>query len=269
MDGTAAVLQAVSQAGVPHLVHGSSVAAYTPAPRWERVGEDWARGGIRGSAYSRDKALAEQLLDAFAIRFPDVRVSRIRPCAVVQRESGSQFGRWMLGPLVPRALAGRRLLPVPLWPALRGQVVHADDVAEAIRLILDGRAPGAFNLAAEPVLTSRGLGRLLGGFRLPVPRGLIKALAWPTWRAGLQPIHPGWFNLADLAVLVSTERADRELGWKPGHDATGALHELVTGVRERAGAASVPLRPGDRGPLRAPAYQSQNDRLPFDRGTPR
>jgi nucleoside-diphosphate-sugar epimerase len=269
VDGTLAVLQAVGDSGVPHLIHGSSVAAYTPAPRWMPVGEDWPHGGIRGSAYSRDKALAEQLIDSFAERCPGVTVSRIRPCAVVQHESGGQFGRWILSPIIPGSVAGHLWLPVPLWPALRGQIVHADDVANAIRLILAGRVSGAFNLAAERVLTSRALGDVLGGLRLPLPLAALKALAWPAWRAGIQPIHPGWFDLADRAPLVSTERAERELGWKAWFDAAEALNELVAGIRARAGGASEPLRPETHGPLRRlrqmgwgrPTHQTQSDRL--------
>ena len=65
--------------------------------------------------------------------------------------------------LVPRRVLGRRWLPVPLWPGLRLQVVHADDVAQAIRLILEQRATGACNLAGDPMLRATDLARIVGG----------------------------------------------------------------------------------------------------------
>ncbi|NBH05614.1 NAD-dependent epimerase/dehydratase family protein, partial [Amycolatopsis sp. SID8362] len=50
--GTRHVLAAAADAGVPHLVVASSVAAYGPAPRWDKVSEYHPCTGIQHSAYS-------------------------------------------------------------------------------------------------------------------------------------------------------------------------------------------------------------------------
>ncbi|MDQ0379454.1 NAD-dependent epimerase/dehydratase family protein [Amycolatopsis thermophila] len=247
IEGSQEVLAAVADAGVPHLVCASSVAAYTPGPRWTRVDEDWPRAGVPGSAYSRDKARLERLVELFARQHPDIGVAVFRPCAVAQHESGSQLARWTLSPLLPTGILGNRWLPVPLWDGLRGQVVHSGDVADAICRMLDRRAEGAFNLAAEPVLGVHDLTELLGGFRVPVPRRLITGLALPTWRLGLQPMHPGWLTLADQVPLMDTTRARAHLGWEPRHDAKETLAEVIAGMRDGSGAASGPLAPRDVG----------------------
>jgi UDP-glucose 4-epimerase len=253
--GTANLLRAA--AGVPHLVCASSVAAYTPADRWRRVTETWSVAGVQGSAYSADKAELEAQLDAFGQRHPGVRVARIRPCAVVQRDAAAEYWNWLLSPWLPRRLLGHRWLPVPLWTQMRLQVVHADDVAQAIRLILTRRATGAFNLATEPVLRATDLAAVLGGVRVPLPLRLLTVLAWASWRLGLQPLHPGWLRLADRACLVDTDRA-RDLGWSPRHDAASTVAELVAAMREGHAGASPPLAP-PRGPVRLgrPSHQSQ------------
>jgi UDP-glucose 4-epimerase len=243
------VLDAAAAAGVDQLVCASSVAAYRPAGRRARIAEDWPHGGIRGSAYSRDKAALEDLLVTFRERHPGTVQATVRPCAVVQNDAASEFTRWTLSPLLPAAVIGWRLLPFPVWPALRAQLVHADDVAAAVRTVIDRQVPGAFNLATEPVLTASRIARTMGGLPVPVPRAALTAMAWSTWRAGLQPVHPGWLRLADQVPLVSADRARAELGWEPRHDAAGALEELVTGIRRRAGTASPPLAPGRRGGL--------------------
>lgn len=241
--GGANVLAAAEAAGVPHLVVGSSVAAYGPAPRWERVGEDWPCTGVEGSAYSAEKAEFERTVADYATRH---RVAAIRPCAVLHGDSGGQFTRWVLGPWLPRRALGRRWLPVPLWRGLRLQVVHADDVAQALRLIVSSGSTGAFNLATEPVLPASRLATLLGGFRLPVPKTPMLALAWLGWRAGLQPMHPGWLRLADRAPLVDTSRARTELGWSPRHDARATMAEVIAAMRHGRGGASRPLLPETR-----------------------
>lgn len=262
VDGTAAVLRAAGRAEVAHVVCASSVAAYTPAPRWTHVTEDWPRGGIPGSAYSQDKVATEDLLDRFAVRHPATTVTRIRPCAVVQRSAAAEIAAWTLSPLVPRALLGRRLTPIPVWPQLRAQMVHSDDVADALYRILAGRVGGTFNLAAGPVLNWRDLASILGGFAVPVPRRALALLAWPTWRTGLQPAHPGWLTMSDRTALVDTSHAEQTLGWKPGHDSVSALAELVAGIRSGATGASPPLRP-DRTVHRvlSPSHQSQRPRV--------
>lgn len=61
VGGTRRVLEAVAAAGVPHLVHVSSVGAYSPKRDDEPVDESWPTEGIPTSRYSVHKAAAERL----------------------------------------------------------------------------------------------------------------------------------------------------------------------------------------------------------------
>ncbi len=241
--GTRNVLAAVAAAGVRHLVVLSSVAAYGPAPRWEKITEDWPCDGIATSAYSRGKAGLEALLDRFEESHSEIGVARLRPCAILQRRAAGEFERWLLGPAVPAGVVGRRWLPIPLWPGLRAQAVHSSDVAEAIRLVLASGFTGAVNLAAPEVLGADALAGLLGGIRVPAPRSLVRVAALAAWRTGALPLHPGWLDLADSAPLMDTTLAETALGWKPRHDAASVIAELVDGLRSSEGAPSPPLAP--------------------------
>ncbi|WP_158843691.1 NAD-dependent epimerase/dehydratase family protein [Saccharothrix deserti] len=254
ITGTAHVLRAAERVGVPHLVVTSSVAAYTPASA--PVDEAWPCGGVPGSAYSAQKVELERLVDGR----PGVAV--VRPCAVVQPDAGAEIERWVLSPLIPYRVVGRSWLPVPLWRGLRVQIVHAEDVARAVRTILRLRAVGAFNIAADPPLRAAELASVLGGFMVPVPLAVLRALAWPTWRVGLQPVHPGWLTLADQASLVDCDRM-RALGWEPSHEPRQALESFVAAVAAGRGAWG-PLAPQRRGRWRRlgfgrPVHQSQGD----------
>ena len=254
ITGTAHVLRAAERAGVPHVVVASSVAAYTPAPG--PVDESWPCGGVPGSAYSAQKAELERLVAGRA------GIAVVRPCAVVSPDAGGELARWVLSPLLPARVLGRRWLPVPLWRGLRAQVVHAEDVARAIRVVLAHRAAGAFNVAADPVMGARELASVFGGFMVPVPSALLRAVAWPTWRLGLQPMHPGWLRLADQASLVDCSRI-RALGWSPLHEPRDALAAFVAAVAEGRGTWG-PLAPRDVGRWRGPGFgrpvnQSQGD----------
>jgi nucleoside-diphosphate-sugar epimerase len=264
--GTRHVLAAAAATGVPHVVAASSVAAYGPSPRWAKVAEDWPCDGIAGSAYSRGKAALETLLDRFEQKYPEVRVARIRPCAILHRRAAGEFARWLLGPAVPAGIVGGRRLPVPLWTDLRAQVVHTADVADAIRSILDTGFTGPVNLAAPEVLDADALAGVLGGVRLPVPKPVVQAATRAAWLGGVLPLHPGWLELADRAALADTTLAETALGWQPRYDAAAALADLVAGLRTGAGAASPPLAPPRRDGVLArlrsltrvgPSHQSQ------------
>lgn len=257
VTGSANVLAATAAAGVPHLVCASSAGAYAPADRWRRVTEDWPCTGVPGSLYSAHKAALESQLDTFTDAHPHLRVARIRPCGVAQPDAAAELASWLLSPWLPRTALGHRWLPLPLWPGLRLQVVHADDVARAIRLALTATATGPFNLAAEPLLNARDLAAAMRGVRLPVPLPVLRGAAWAAWRAGLQPLHPGWLRLADRASLVDPTRAREQLGWTPHHHAADVVTELVEAIRDRRHGPGPPLRPSRRIHFGHPTHQDQ------------
>ena len=63
VGGTRRVLESATAERVPHLVHMSSVGAYSPKTDDLPVAESYPARGIRSSMYSRHKAAAESLLD--------------------------------------------------------------------------------------------------------------------------------------------------------------------------------------------------------------
>lgn len=245
VGGTARVLDAVARAGVPALVHASSVGAYSPSPR-ERteplmVDETWPTHGVPTSAYSREKAYTERLLDAFEARHA-LRVVRLRPSLIFQADAASRIRRLFLGTLAPgRLIASGKL---PLVPTVRGlwfQVVHTDDVAEAFVTAVVDEVSGAFNLAAAPVLSLDDVAEALEARPVTVPSAAVRGAVRAGWSARLQPIDVGWYDLARRSPLLDTTRAHRELHWSPTHSATATLRELLSSMAAGEGAATAAL----------------------------
>jgi UDP-glucose 4-epimerase len=251
VEGSRRVFAAVAAAGVPALVYASSVGAYSPGPKDERVDESWPVDGIPSSAYSRHKATVERLLDATELANPSMRVVRLRPGLIFKAESASEIRRLFLGPLVPGWLVQPRLIPVvPRTPRLIFQAVHSRDIGEAYRLAVTGEAAGAFNIAAQPVIGAPELARLVRARELPVPASLLRGAAALTWRAHLQPADAGWIDLALGVPTMDIGRARRELGWSPEYDSLDALTELLNGLRHGQGFPTPPLDPDTAGPAR-------------------
>ncbi|MCM0675843.1 NAD-dependent epimerase/dehydratase family protein [Micromonospora phytophila] len=242
VGGSRAVIEAVVRAGVPALVYASSVGTYAPGPKDHPVSERWPVTGVPGSSYSRDKADVEALLDRTEREHPGLRVVRLRPGLVFQRAAATEITRYFVGPFVPlRLLRFGRLPLVPTNPRLRMQAVHAEDVADAYARAALGEARGAFNIAADPVLTPELVARHFHGWTVPVAGPLLRAAAALTWRARLQPIDAGWVQLALNAPLMSSDRAETELGWRPRHDALSALKELIAGMAHGEHTGSPPM----------------------------
>jgi nucleoside-diphosphate-sugar epimerase len=240
--GSLAVTKAVLRAGVPTLVYASSVGAYAPGPKHAYVKENWPHTGVLQSSYSRHKALVEGMLDAVEADHPTLRVVRLRPGLIFQREAGTSIGRYFAGPLLPaRALRYQRIPVIPSHPALRVQVVHADDVADAYARALRSDVRGAFNVAAGPVLDPAVAAEVFRGVQVPVPGIVLRSAAALSWKLRLQPVDAGWVNLGLNAPLMSCDRIADELGWRPLVDAVTALKELVAGLAARAHTDSPPL----------------------------
>jgi UDP-glucose 4-epimerase len=241
--GSRRVIDAVVAAGVPALIHASSVGTYAAGPKDQAVTESWSPTGIDTSIYSRQKALVEKLVEDAERAHPDTRFVRMRTSLVFKAEASAEIGRLFLGPLVPRRLLRRSLLPVvPSHPRLVFQAVHADDAAEAYRLAVHGDVRGAFNVAADPVITSHELSALLSARPVPVGGRLLRGVVGATWRLRLHPTEPGWIDLAMGVPVMATDRARDELGWRPRHSAVEALGELLDGFAHGVAGPTPPLR---------------------------
>jgi nucleoside-diphosphate-sugar epimerase len=244
VDGSRRVFEAAAEAGVERLVHASSVGVYSPGPKDRAVDESWPREGIASSFYSRHKVAAEDALDVIEADVPQLRVVRLRPALIFQREAGPEVRRLFAGPLLPARLVRPGVLPVlPLPEGLVVQGVHADDVADAYVRAVVSDVRGPFNIAADPVLDAQSLTGRFGGMAVPVAPGVLRASATATWRARLQPTEPGWVGLAMRSPLLSWQRATAELGWRPRVSALDALVELFDGMAHRTGGRTAVLRP--------------------------
>lgn len=261
VGGTIRVVEAAALRGVGRVVVASSVGAYAAGGGHRPVDESWPVSGIATSVYSRQKAEVERHLDRLERAHRDLAIVRMRTSLVFARRAAAEIDRYFLGPLVPSSLIGRGLLPVlPVPRDVRFQVVHSSDVAEAYRSAALGDARGAFNVAAEPVLTADDLAGALHARRLNISERVLRFGAATTHALRLQRTSPGWVDLGLGAPTMDIGRAHRELGWHASRSARDVLDELVGGLADRAGADTPPLRPGRNGSCTAVLTSTTSDR---------
>jgi nucleoside-diphosphate-sugar epimerase len=182
------------------------------------------------------------MLDVFERAQPGVRVVRMRTSLVFQRTAAAEIHRLFLGRLLPWHLP-HFLRLVPDLADLQFQATHADDIADAYRRALITDVRGAFNIAAEPVLNPTQIANIVGGRAVPMPAGVLRAVAATSYRLRIQPSEPGWLDMAMQTPLMDTSRGRADLGWEPHRTSLDAFRELIDGIGDGAGDGTYPLQP--------------------------
>jgi dTDP-glucose 4,6-dehydratase len=179
-------------------VHVSTDEVYGPSLQGVFREEDKRPGHAQAtSVYAKSKAIADDIARRFS---GDIEVVVVRPtnCFGPWQHPEKAFARW-----VTRALAGRR---IPVWgDGLHvRQWLYADDLAEAIGLILDARSPEpVYNVGPRhrPEITN-----------LDLATWLLCYLGLPEERLVLTPYDR---PRHDRRYAVNPSRIEA-LGWRPG-----------------------------------------------------
>ena len=136
--------------------------------------------------------------------------------------------------------------------------MHSVDVADAYAAALTRPVTGAFNIAAEPPLSGVDLGRLLGSRTVEVPPAVVRAVLGAAFQLHAVPATQGLLDLAMSVPVMSTERAEAELGWSPTSDAADALHAFLDGLQTGTCPHSAAAGEGDQ---RSAAFARGRDRV--------
>jgi nucleoside-diphosphate-sugar epimerase len=239
VEGTLNAFRAAADAGASRFVYASSVAAYgfhadNPVP----LAEDWPVRPDARFAYAEEKAELEALLQVEAAQHPRTHLYLLRPPIVLGPHAAGakvELPRLLatIGGAAWRAFERLPIgVPLPV-PAVPVQFVHEADVGDAIvRCAVGAGPPGAYNIAADDVLTARDVARELGVVPLPMPLGPVTAgaralAALP--RSGVVPPAAGWVTALARPGIVDCTKAKEQLGWQPQRSSRDALREALAG----------------------------------------
>jgi nucleoside-diphosphate-sugar epimerase len=240
LDGSRNVFEAAATAGVKRVVYASSVAAYgfhgeNPQP----LTEDVPARGTAAHYYSAQKAEVEEML-ADALHGTRTAAYVFRPCIVAGPQAPllidslpySQISERLPGPVLSLLDGLPILRPVLPDPGVPFQLIHHDDVATAVRAAVLGRGrAGIYNLAGAGQLTVKQLAEELGWYSIPVPELAVDAAAEMISRLGFLPAQAQWIAAFREPVIMSTEKARKELRWRPRHNALDTLRETIRATR--------------------------------------
>ncbi len=142
LEGTWNACRSAAEAGVRKLVVSSSIAAYSTLPdNPVPVTEDTPlRGLYTDFYYNQHKHANEIWLDWLQLAFPQLIISRLRPCIV-------------MGPNQSAATSyiqpNKTHFTSPGANHIRLQLVHEDDLASAFYTMVQNDLPGAYNVVGD------------------------------------------------------------------------------------------------------------------------
>ena len=234
VDGTLNAFRAAAQAGARRFVYASSVAAYGFHPD-NPVGmtEEWPVRPAARLFYAQEKAELEHLLQAEATGAAGPALYLLRPPVVLGPHAVGAKDL-LPGPLAPlgRILTsriGRSPVPLPaLVPLLPLQFVHEDDLGQALlRCVLGAGPPGAYNVAADGILSTADVAREFGLIPLPLPAGPTQLAARAIAALPFLPPAAQWVEAASHPAIMDTTKAKQDLGWTPRFTALEALRDTL------------------------------------------
>jgi nucleoside-diphosphate-sugar epimerase len=237
IEGTLNAFSAAATAGAERFVYASSVAAYGfHSDNPIGMTEDWPTRPAARLFYAQEKAELERLLRDQAQEHPGVGLYLLRPPIVLGPHAVGAKDV-LPGPVAAAAqqmlgLAKRLPMPIPVpAPDLPMQFIHEDDVGQALLACVVGAgAPGAYNIAADGVITVADVVRELGLTPVPVPAELASAAARAAASIPPLPFLPPvaeWVEAAAHPAIMDTTKAKRELGWEPKYSALEALRDTL------------------------------------------
>ena len=242
IDGSRNVFEAAVETGSERICYASSVAAYgfhDDNPDW--LTETVEPRGTREHFYSQQKAEVETVLAHTLLRTSRTHAWVFRPCIVAGPKAQTlleEIPYFRMSEALPdpvRGLLGQMpvLKPVIPDPGTPFQLVHEDDVASAfVAGALGKGSPGPYNLAGNGKLQMSDLADALGWYSVPLPQSAVTTSADLIARLPNLPAIVAWIHSIRKPVLMKTDRARTELGWKPEYTSRATLKSLVAAYRD-------------------------------------
>ncbi len=218
LEGTWNTCRAAVEAGIHKLVISSSVAAYSTLPdNPEPVFEDTPlRGLYTNFYYNQHKHANEIWLDGLQLAFPQLIISRARPCIVI-------------GPNQSAATSyiqpNKTHFTSPGAHKIRLQLVHEDDLAAAFYAMVQNDLPGAYNVVGDDPDSLPNIAAAAGLQVIEIPDEMLVQAVTTAWESGASAFGPEW--LGEGTLMCSNAKLKDTGTWSPRYTTTQAFAATV------------------------------------------
>jgi len=157
----------------------------------------------------------DMMAQSFFWKRPDIETVILRPTHLTGGVAGPMARYLRLSP-IPRLLGYDPMI----------QLIHEEDVVQAIRLALGPGHRGIFNLAGPPPLPMSRVIERLGRDSYPVPHVLARPVLAQLKRVRRLDLEPAYVDYLRFVCMVDDSRARRELGYRPRRDSIDTIRAV-------------------------------------------
>lgn len=222
--GTQRLLEYCIKYKVKKFIFLSSANIYGPRPESSGyLAENAPLMASQAFAGIQDLIAVDLLVQSFFWKHPELEVVILRPNHII-------------GPGIKNAPTNYlRLDPVPTLlgfdPLI--QLLHVNDVVNAMQLVLHKPARGIYNLGGPEVLPLSALLKFMGRRSLPILKSLACPMLKNMWRARMTSFPPPELAHIQYSCLVDDSRARQDFGYQPRSDFSQIVDELQRSTAQR------------------------------------
>jgi UDP-glucose 4-epimerase len=223
INGSQNVFAACAKNGVSKVIYTSSMTVYGARPD-NLIGLTEASPICRdqGNYYNTSKAEVEDFARAFFKDHPKITFTILRAALLVGPKIDNMFSRlWSL-----------KVSPLPVGNTTHNQLIHEDDLGEALHLAFQKDVPGVYNVTADDAVTTEWCFRTAGAIVFRLPAFVLRPLANLGFKLHLFPASGGWVDLSKYTVFGLSHKFKKATGWKPKYTSEQAFLTYIE-ARER------------------------------------
>ncbi len=216
VEGFAKLLEYCKAYNVPKLVLMSSASLYGGRPSNPQFLTEEAPL-MAGSRFAliADQVQVDMLAQSFFWRAPACQTVILRPCQIIGKVQNA-FTKYLRTERVPVLMGFDPMI----------QLLHEEDIIDAVMATLEPRVQGIFNLAGPTAAPLSMILRRLGRQTIGVPHFLARPILRHAFRLKLTSFPADEVDYIQYQCLVDDARARGTLEWKPIRSMTEILSML-------------------------------------------
>lgn len=177
----------------------------------------------KGSHYNNHKIEVENFVRDFFQKHPKTTLSVIRAGLLFGPKINNMFSELFAMPITGNAMGA----------VTHNQLIHEEDLGEALHLAFKKDLPGVYNVAADDAMSTLWAYKKAGVKVIPMPKLMLKMTAVVGYATHLFPFSSGWITIAAHTILVSSEKFKKATGWQPKYNSTETFLDFLEARKKK------------------------------------
>lgn len=217
LESTTQLLRLAESLPIRKFVFLSTANLYGPSVNTNGIlTEEAPLHGANKSPEFRDLVALDMMMQSFFWKQPQTETIILRPCHIVGPGLRNAPSRYFNLSTIPTILGFDPLI----------QLLHINDLIDAIILSLKSSVRGIYNLAGNDVAPLSRIIKALDRPSLPLPETIFRAFMATSFFSGQSNFPLGELDHLKYTCLIDDQRARKELGFKPKKKLSTIINQL-------------------------------------------